>query len=322
MNPLPLLIAALCASCTIGPVAMQHDTQTDPGVCVVEQIPVTGYDEYHGHGLSRDGRLWSMSAKRGEDAEGKPIQDIFILNLVTGEQSPLPERINNTGHFSPDGEYLVVAAYDETGRTEILELHLATGDISIIAPHEQWDWLPSYSADGRYIVFNSRRHKDQDDIFVYERATATLQRVTDYDGYDAHAKFSSDDRKILFHRMNGKRDEGGYDFDLYLYDRQSETETRLTDSPFEESYPDFAPDGRHIVFSSDVGNAPEKHNLYVRAPDGEIARLTDGDWKDSYAVWSADGRYIYFNSDRSSVTRAYRIPMQGYSCTRNSGDSR
>lgn len=315
-----LIVSALCASCTASPVAIKNAPEHDSGRCVIEQIPVPGYNDYHVQGVSNDGRFLSLAGTRGKDADGKPIKDFFLLDLITGDKSILPERINNSGHFSPDGSYLVVAADDKIGKTDILELHLASGEISAVAPHEQWDWLPSYSADGRYIVFNSYRHADQADIYVYERETQNLQRLTDFDGYDAHAKFSPDDRQILFHRMNSKRDDGGYDFDLYVYDRQSKTETRLTDSPYEESYAAFAPDGRHLVFSSDANGAPEKLNLYVRAPDGEITQLTDGDWKDSYAVWSADGQYIYFNSDRSSETRTYRIPMRGYACLRNGGE--
>lgn len=210
----------------------------------------------------------------------------------------------------------MAAAYDDSGRTEILEVHLESGDIEVIAPHEQWDWLPSYSADGRFIVFNSMREGNQADIYVYERASMQLERLTSYAGYDAHAQFSPDGERILFHRMNGERDDGGFDFDLYVIDRRTVTESRLTDGPYEESYGAFAPDGRHIVFSSDFEEAPEKHNLYLRSPDGSFTALTDGDWTDRYAYWTADGRYVYFNSDRSGVTNVYRIPMQGVSCVR------
>ena len=311
-----VLVACLCASCASNIVALRYPTLADPAGCLVEQITSETYDEYQVQGVSRDGRLLSFSTNRGEDAEGNMLLEVYTLDLVTGTRTPLPESINNSGNFSPDGEYLVVAAYDDNGRTEILELHLKSGNITAIAPHEQWDWLPSYSADGRFIVFNSERHEDQADIFLYERATKKLQRLTHYTGYDAHAQFSPDGKRILFHRMNSKREDGGYDFDLYVYERQSATLTRLTDGPYEESYAAFAPDGRYIVFSSDFEEAPEKHNLYIRAPDGGYTALTNGDWKDSYAYWTPDGKYIYFNSDRLGITNIYRIPMQGISCTR------
>ena len=239
---------------------------------------------------------------------------MFIQDLVTGTTRSLPSAINNSGNFSHDGEHLIVAAYDNMGRTEILELHIQSGAITVSAPHEQWHWLPSYSDDGHFIVFNSQRHEGQADIYLYERATKKLDRLTDYQGYDAHAQFSPDGRQILFHRMNGKREDGGYDFDLFTLNRRTGEEKQLTSGPFEGSYGAFAPDGKHTVFSSNFGQEPEKHNLYIRAPDGSYSRLTDGSWKDSYSYWTRDGKYIYFNSDRSGVSGIYRIPVDGVNC--------
>lgn len=310
-----VIVATLCASCARNIIPASYPMLADPTGCVVEQITSATHDEYQVQGVSRDGRFLSLASNRGEDSEGNMLVEVYTLDLVTGARTLMPRALNNSGNFSPNGEYLVVAAYDDTGRTEILELHLDSGDVTTIAPHEQWDWLPSYSADGRFIVFNSERHEDQADIYVYERASGELQRVTSYSGYDAHAQFSPDGEQILFHRMNRKREDGRYDFDLYVYDRASATETRLTNSPYEESYAAFAPDGRHVVFSSDFEGAPEKHNLYIRAPSGSYTRLTGGNWKDSYAYWTPDGKYIYFNSDRSGVTNVYRLPMQGMACT-------
>ncbi|MBT8096226.1 MAG: PD40 domain-containing protein [Woeseia sp.] len=309
-----VVLACLMASCANQPEPVRYSAVAEPTGCLVEQITTAAFDEYQVQGVSSDGRLLSYTSDRGEDAVGNRLLEVNVLDLVTGAKTLLPEAINNSGNFSPDGEYLVVAAYDESGRTEILELHLDTFDITVIAPHEQWDWLPSYSADGRYIVFNSYRHNGESDIYVYERATKNLRRLTDYPGYDAHAQFSTDGERILFHRMMRERENDRYDFDLFVYDLRAGTEIRLTDGLYEESYGALAPDGEHIVFSWDGEEAPEKHNLYIRAPDGSYAALTDGDTKDWYAYWTRDGQYIYFNSDRAGPGNIFRIPMQGNFC--------
>ncbi len=313
---LAMLAACLCAACGEEKAEVRYSAVADQAGCLVERITSAIYDEYQVQGVSRNGRLLSYASNRGEDADGIMLLDVYTLDLSTGEKTQLPGAVNNSGNFSPDGEYLVAAAYDHSGRTEILEVHLESGGIEVIAAHEQWDWLPSYSADGRFIVFNSMREGNQADIYVYERASKRLERLTSYPGYDAHAQFSPDGERILFHRMNGERDDGGYDFDLYVIDRNTATESRLTDGPYEESYGAFAPDGQHIVLSSDFEEAPEKHNLYVRSPDGSLTALTDGDWTDRYAYWTVDGRYVYFNSDRSGAANVYRIPMEGFSCVR------
>ena len=78
--------------------------------CVVEQITSEFHDEYEVQGGSRDGRLLSYSLNRGEDAPGGQQLKVHTLDLHTGSTTRMPEAINNSGAFSPDGEYLVVAA--------------------------------------------------------------------------------------------------------------------------------------------------------------------------------------------------------------------
>ncbi len=309
----------LCVSCGQSAEPVLYPAVTDSTGCRIERITPSEFDDYQVQGVSSDGTLLSYTTNLGEDEDGNTRYETRILNLVTGDSTLLVEAINNPGAFSPDDQYLVAAAYDDTGFTEILELHLESGEITVIAPHEQWDWLPSYSADGRFIVFNSYRQNGEADVHTYERATGDLRRLTDFPGYDAHAQFSPDGERILFHRMLGDRENDRYDFDLFVHDLRDGTETRLTDGPYEESYGAFSPDGQHIVFSWDGEEAPDNHNLYVRAPDGSHSALTDGEWKDYYAYWTRDGKYIYFNSNRAGDFNVHRMRMQGTTCLREQG---
>lgn len=289
----------------------------DPGGCVIEQITAADYDEYQVQGASADGRLLAMAGRREVKDDGDTTYEAYEIDLATGDKTDLSHALTNSGSYSPDGNYIVVAQETGDGKTDIFEFERATGELNAVAAHEEWDWLPSYSPDGRFIAFNSYRADGQSDVYVFERSTGELTRVTDYPDYDAHAQFSPDGKKLLFHRQHGTRDEGGYIFDLVVYDMESGHETRLTDGPFEESYPAWAPDGRHIVFSSDVDGDHGKLNLYVLAPNGEtMARLTLGDWTDRYAFWSRDGKYIYFNSDRTGASNIFRVLMDGVDCVR------
>ncbi len=296
--------------------------QTDPSGCVIEQITTADHDEYQVQGASVDGRLLLTAASREGPAENDSVYEVYEVDLATGKKTDLSHVLQNSGPYSPDGRFIVVAQATDNGKTDIFEYERATGELRAVASHEEWDWLPSYSPDGRFILFNSYRVEGQSDIHLFEKSTGTLTRLTDDPGYDAHAQFSSDGKRILYHRQQGMREEGGYIFDLFVIDAETGQTTRLTDGDFEESYPAWAPDGRHIVFSSDAGGNHGKHNLYVLAPDGETTiRLTEGDWSDSYAFWSRDGEYIYFNSDRSGATNVYRMRMDGIDCARH-GDLR
>ena len=284
--------------------------------CKVEQLTSAETAEYQVQGASRDGHWLAYTREHGKDEEGSPNRTVYLLNLDSGKSEALEEVMTNSGAFSPDGRYQLSAIEVENGRTDIYEYELKTGRARPIAPHEQWDWLPSYSPDGSAIVFNSYRIGGQSEMYIHDRETGVLERLTHDPRYDAHGEFSPDGSKILFHRMIAEHEAGGYDFELFVYDLETGQETQLTTgSPHEESYASWAPDGDHVVFSSDQDGKPEKHNLYVLGPNGEItARLTRGDWKDSYAFWSRDGQYIYFNSERDGPSNVYRIPMDGLGC--------
>lgn len=289
----------------------------DPGGCTIEQITTADHDEYQVLSASADGQ-WLLMGARLEGAGDETVHRVHELNLATGETTDLSNALQNSGPYSPDGRFIVVAQDAANGKTDIVEYERATGKLTPVASHDDWDWLPSYSPDGRYIVFNSYRVDGQSDIHLFDKSTGDLRRLTDDPRYEAHALFSGDGKRILYHRQQGTREEGGYVFDLFVHDIDTGQARQLTDGNHEDSYAAWAPDGRHIVFSSDVDGKPGKLNLYVLAPDGEItARLTSGDFKDSYAFWSRDGRFIYFNSDRAGATNIYRMPMDGVECVRD-----
>lgn len=292
-------------------------TLTDPSGCVIERLTSAEYDEYQVSGASWDGSLLALATRMEGPSEEEPIERVYELDLETGQMTQMPPFLTNSGAYSPDGRFQVVAQLADDGKTDIFEYERATGELRAVAPHEAWEWVPSYSSDGRFILFNSYRVDGQSDIHLYERETGTLRRITEDPAYDARADFAPDGNRIAFHRQRGRREEGGYIFDLFVHDLETGRETQLTGGEYEESYPSWAPDSRHLVYSSDIAGRPEKLNLYVLDPEGnDLVRLTEGDWKDNYAFWTRDGAFIYFNSDRDGVTNVYRLPMDGLDCVR------
>ncbi|NNE06611.1 MAG: hypothetical protein HKN15_12895 [Xanthomonadales bacterium] len=290
-------------------------TRTGGMGCVVEELNGSDNARFQVQGVSWDGQWLAYTEQYGHDDNEKPIRTIFLLDLSSGEKRAFVDTVSNSGAFSPDGRYMVAAFEVDSDRTDIWEVNIETQKLTPIAQHEQWEWKPSYSPDGKSILLTSYRIEGQSDVFLYDRESGALTRMTDDPRYDAHGEFSPDNTRILFHRMVGQR-EGGYDFELFVIDLASGDINQLTKgSPFEESYASWAPDSQHVVFSSDHDGKPQKHNLYILNPDGEIhSRLTRGDWKDSYAYWSRDGEYIYFTSQRSGKDNIYRIPMEGLNC--------
>ena len=179
----------------------------DPSGCVIEQVTAGEGDQYQVQGASTDGR-WLFLAARPKGAPNPDSQG-YEMNLETGERTDLSGLFTNSGTYSPDGRFIVVAQASGNGKTDIYEYERATGELKPVASHEDWDWLPSYSPDGRFILFNSYRVDGQSDVHVFEKATQTLRRLTDYPGYDAHAQYSPDGKRIVFNRQLGKREGGG-----------------------------------------------------------------------------------------------------------------
>lgn len=129
-----------------------YATSIDPGGCLVEHIAVEpGRHHHHYDGLSPDGGKLAVGWRGDEGESG-----LFLLDLKTGARTDIP-GLNNGAVFSPDGNKLLNILPTENGRTDIIEYDLATGEMTPIAPHDQWEWLASYSSDGETILFNSYR---------------------------------------------------------------------------------------------------------------------------------------------------------------------
>lgn len=292
------IVAVLTVSCAQDE-ALTYETSIDPGGCLVEHVAVDpGRQNFHFDGLSPDGDKIAVGWNRNNEDSG-----LYLLNLKTGARTEIP-NLNNGAVFSPDGNKLLNILSTENGRTDIVEYDLATGEMTTIAPHDDWEWLASYSSDGEFILFNSYR-SGASDIYTYRKSDGALKRWTDYDGYEAHGQFSPDDSKILFNRQ-----DGGEDYNLYVIDTETGDISQLTHEATEEGYASWSPDGNTIVFASDRLQASGETDLYLMNADGEnVRRITDHPAKDEYPFFSPDGKYIYFNSYRSDPKGLYRIEL-------------
>jgi TolB protein len=268
-----------------------------------------GTEHYQYDGFSSDGRLLAVAWR---DKAGE--QGAFLLDLETGQRSDLPE-FDNAPSFSPDGRYLVGAVRTESGKTDIIELDRETREVRSIAPHEDWEWLPSYSSDGQLILFNSYR-TGASDIYTYEPDKGSLAQITVAAAYDAHAQFSPDDSAIAYHR-----NDGDGDYNVYMRDLRTGDTNRLTAHEKEDAYPSWSPDGRTIVFASDRFQDEGALDLFLLdLQGGDLTQLTDSLFKDAYPFFSPDGKYVYFTSNREQQG-IYRIHMEGSGTCTGSVDS-
>ena len=300
-------ILMLSAGCSAEP-AIDFATSADQTGCLLEHIAVTpGTNQYQYDSLSPDGGKIAIGWDRGEEERGT-----YVLDLKTGERKDLP-GMNNGAVFAPDGRAFINAIYVEGGKTDIAEYDPATDEMTIIAPHEAWDWLASYNSTGDEILFNSFRSGNSE-VYVWRKSDAELMQWTDLGGYSAHAQFSPDDSKILFHYLEP---EGQDDFNLFVIDTAMGDPLQLTHETTEESYGSWSPDGGTIVFASDRDQASGESDIYLMDADGDnVRRLTDNAAKDGYPFFSPDGKHVYFTSFREPQG-VYRIAFEsGLDCVK------
>jgi len=305
------IVVLLVAGCApYEPVAFE--ASIDPGGCMVEHVAVDpGRGQFHFDGLSPDGSMLAVGWDRNGAESG-----LFLLDLNTGERSDIP-NLNNGAVFSPDSKTLLNVLPTENGRTDIVEYDLSTGEMTTIAPHDQWEWLASYSSDGGTVLFNSYR-TGASDIYTYRKSDGELKQWTDFEGYEAHGQFSPDDSKVLFNRQEDSGDfSSETDFNVYVLDLLSGDIVQLTDAPSEDGYPSWSPDGKTVVFASDRAQESGELDIYLMRSNGDdVRRITEHPAKDEYPFFSPDGKYIYFNSYRSDPKGIYRIELnEDYSCT-------
>ena len=293
-----LQIVAACQSISPTPELALKQT-VDPGGCVLEQVAAEpGTNQYQYDGFSPDGRSIAIGWDRKEDQRGT-----YLLNLQSWERTDLP-TFNNGATFSPDARYLINHIYISEAKTELAMVEIESGEVTIIAPHAEWDWLPSYSPDGNTIVFNSYRSGNSD-VYLYELESARLHQLTNSQNYEAHAQFSPDGQSIIYHEQASKTD-----YNLMLLDISSGQTTALSVLESEESYPSWSPDGKFIAFASDRDQTPGTNDIFVTTVAGDmLIKITDAPHNDGHPFWSPDGKFLYFNSKRDPQG-VYRTRMK------------
>jgi Tol biopolymer transport system component len=283
---LPLTL--VCAACeTSGPDEPVLAQSVDPGGCILQHVAVEeGTNQYQYDSFSPDGSLLAIAWDRGEE------RGTYLLNLETWERTDVP-ALNNGATFSPNGKQLLNSVYVSESNTDIALYDRETKEVSIFAPDDAYDWLPSYSPDGSKILFNSFRTGNSD-VYLYDVASETLDQLTDSRSYDAHAQFSPDGDAIVYHEQISATD-----FNVVLLNLQEKTPVKLTSELTEESYPSWSRDGEYIAYASDRAQTPGVADIFIMTSEGDVKiQVTDTAHKDGYPFWSPDGEYLYFTSYR------------------------
>ncbi len=110
------------------------------------------------HGISKDGKLYAVSAQGPPDRQSR----VYVLSAAGKEAKLLTKNAPSYYHgWSPDGRWLAFAAF-RGPNLDVYRIPVAGGEEERLTTHSGADDGPDYSPDGRWIYWNSDRTGNYD----------------------------------------------------------------------------------------------------------------------------------------------------------------
>jgi Tol biopolymer transport system component len=130
----------------------------------------------------------------------------YLIDLNTGEQTPLPTSIAGVGGYSvsPDGTMVAYVSDDDEGAGQIYIASLDGTDVQQVTHTRLGAGLPDFpdwSPDGAAIAYVFPL--EGGDIFVFDLATGETSQVTNEMGGALNPRFSPDGASIVYWVIRG-----------------------------------------------------------------------------------------------------------------------
>jgi tol-pal system beta propeller repeat protein TolB len=244
--------------------------------------------------------VWSPDGQKIAFA-GTPTTS-FVFNLDDGETYPVtPQSVSGfVSSWSPDGEQLLVEAFDDLYRIDVDGQHLLplTSQDSTVSDAE---WSP----DNRFIVFVSERDGNRE-VYRVDKDGGEVQRLTHHPTRDYDPNISPDGSMIAFVSQRDGNDE------LYIMNADGSNLHRVTLTDFNEANPLWSPDGTHILFISQLGFTLPSSIGVVNADGSNLHYIVGRTTFSGLARWSPDGKFIaYISQERGGSTEIYMVHPDG-----------
>jgi hypothetical protein len=158
--------------------------------------------------VSRDGRLAFPARSQGRDV-------LYVVDVLTGEvrASIRDEHVVAilSPAWHPDGTKLIVSAIDETGFTNLYEVHLGGQQMTRLTHDHHDDRDPAVHPDGRHVAFISDRGEvgagGAYNLMMLDLETGAIEALTQLDGMILAPRWSDDGERLVF--IKSDRGEDG-----------------------------------------------------------------------------------------------------------------
>ena len=239
------------------------------------------------------------------------VPQIYIMNADGGGLRVLTDDPlgAETPVFSPDGKYILFAAYVAEGNNDVFIMAADGSGRRRITDGPGYDGHPHFSSDGSRVVFNSDRTTPDHavswsqrwhEIFSVALDGSDLRQHTRCRSVCTFGSLSPDGEQVLYRKtIEGASfswflTPGQRNSEVFIANADGTTPVNLSNSAAFDGWPRFSPDGDWIVFASNRAGPAGVGQLYLIKPDGsELRRVTDGPWSYVQPAWSGDGSIIY-----------------------------
>lgn len=173
---------------------------------------------------------------------------IYKMDLATREVVQIPSgslcKINNDHVLSSDDSEISVSdESDETGKSRIYRINIASGEVTPVTPNVP-SYLHGWSSDDKHMVYCAERNGEYD-VYEIDVATGVEKRLTTAPGLNDGSEYDSADEYIYFNSVRAGL------MQAFRMKSDGSCQTQLTfDSHLNTWFPHISPDRTKIVMVS------------------------------------------------------------------------
>lgn len=235
--------------------------------------------------FSARGWIWTMDAQGG-----------------TARRITRGADLDSRPAWHPDGERIAFVR-DDTRTTDILDVHVATGVVTVLVDGPAAALDPAYSPDGGTLFYASAETGDLE-IYRMDLSTRETTRITNAPGLDLRPQPLADG-SVVHISKRGNGDE------VAMIDPSGTRRVLATASIASLARPAVSSDGRRLVVPLPVLSGTDWALQLMDVGGGPMTELTSGGAFAIMPTWGADGSILFARADNRGVFGLWRIDNGG-----------